>query len=179
MNQHPIQMIPFPIPPQLENDQALLLPLLKTDFEALYALASDPAIWAQHPQPDRWKPDVFRAFFEGAIQSGSAYKIFDKATDKLAGTTRFYDYNPATDSIAIGYTFLAVRHWGTGLNRSVKQLLLDYAFRWVSNVIFHVGATNYRSQQAVMKLGAQKAGEMDMAAPGAPSKPYFVYALHR
>lgn len=179
MSQHIKETNAFPMPVRLENDRTILLPLLEKDFVALYSVASDPAIWAQHPQSDRWKPEVFRIFFESAIQSGSAYKILDKATGALAGITRFYDYNQAAGSIAIGYTFLAVRYWGMGLNTSVKHLLLDYAFQWVHKVIFHVGAANYRSQQAVTKLGAQKVGEMDMAASGAPPKPYFIYELHR
>ncbi|WP_315814835.1 hypothetical protein [Paraflavitalea speifideaquila] len=45
----------FSIQPIMENNRALLLPLEATDFEALYAVASDPKIWEQHPNKERWK----------------------------------------------------------------------------------------------------------------------------
>lgn len=37
--------------PTLENEQLVLQPLKASDFETLYAVASDPEIWQQ----DRWK----------------------------------------------------------------------------------------------------------------------------
>ncbi|GGC18721.1 putative acetyltransferase [Parapedobacter defluvii] len=152
-------MKPFTIPIQLENDRTLLLPLQESDFGTLYAVASDPKIWEQHPQPDRWKEDVFRLFFEGALQSQGAFKVIDKDTGAVAGSTRFYDYDAPNRSLFIGYTFYAVRYWGNGLNASVKELMLDYAFQSVDTVYLHVGASNFRSQKAVEKLGAQKVAE--------------------
>jgi RimJ/RimL family protein N-acetyltransferase len=83
----------FSIQPTLENDQIALHPLLDDDLEALYAVAADPDIWKQHPNKDRWKRDVFQTFFEGAMQSKGAYKIIDKATGDIMGSTRFYNYN--------------------------------------------------------------------------------------
>lgn len=43
----------FDTQPILENDKAILYPLQEEDFEALYAVASDPLIWEQHPNKDR------------------------------------------------------------------------------------------------------------------------------
>ena len=53
------------IQPTLENEKAVLRPLQEQDFEALYTVASDPNIWEQHPNKDRWKKDVFKVFFDG------------------------------------------------------------------------------------------------------------------
>lgn len=54
--------------PILETSELQLLPLQIEDFEALYKVASDPEIWKQHPNKDRWKKEVFAVFFDGAIK---------------------------------------------------------------------------------------------------------------
>jgi len=164
--------------PILENERTILHPLREEDFEPLYAVASDPKIWEQHPNRDRWKKDVFRSFFDGAMQSKGAFKVVDRATGTVIGSTRFYDYSERDGSIFIGYTFYAVRYWGTGINRSVKTLLLDHIFRSVSKVYFHVGAGNVRSQMAIGRIGAKKIGEREAGSGGA-SKLNFVYELDR
>ena len=42
----------------------------------------------------------------------------------------------------------------------MKKLLLDYAFLFVDTVVFHIGPTNIRSQNAVLKIGASKISEV-------------------
>ncbi|MGK6350964.1 GNAT family N-acetyltransferase [Parapedobacter sp. DT-150] len=163
------QTADFPFPPQLENDRAILLPLQEADFDALYTIASDWKVWEQHPQSDRWKEGIFRVFFDGAMRSKGAFKIVDKDTGMVAGSTRFYHGGADQQDILIGYTFYATRYWGTGLNPAVKKLMLDYAFQFVRIVHLHVGATNYRSQKAVEKLGARKIAET----------PDFVYEIRQ
>ncbi|TGE29027.1 GNAT family N-acetyltransferase [Hymenobacter metallicola] len=169
--------MPFTIQPTLENQHVLLLPLQADDFAALYAAAADPNIWEQHPNQDRWRPEVFRTFFEGALQSQGAFKIIDKATNEVAGSTRFYGYDEQADSILIGYTFYATRYWGKGLNQMVKALMLDYIFAHVSQVYFHIGAGNVRSQIAIGRLGAEKIAEEEVAYFGEAPKLNFVYRI--
>lgn len=169
----------FSIQPLLENEHAILIPLETADFEALYAVASDKEIWAQHPNKERWQREVFQQFFEGAMASGGAFKIIDKASGDIAGSTRFYDYNETDKSIFIGYTFYATRFWGTGLNPSVKKLMMDYIFQFVDKVLFHIGAANVRSQVAISRLGAQKVGEQEVAYYNEPSRLNFVYEISR
>ena len=163
----------------LANDRLIMQPLEPGDFEALYAVASDPKIWEQHPNRDRWKRAVFQVFFDGALQSKGAYKIIDKATGQIAGSTRFYDFDEAGSVILIGYTFYATQFWGHGLNLSAKAVMLDYAFQFVSRVHFHIGAQNLRSQIAIGRLGARKIAEQEVAYFGEPSKLNFVYELTR
>lgn len=169
----------FSIQPTLENERALLAPLVAGDFETLYQAASDPGIWEQHPNPDRWKRDVFQTYFEGALQSKGAFKIIDKETGKVVGCTRFYDYNPDEKSIFIGYTFYCRDCWGTGLNLSVKMMMLAYIFQYVDTVLFHIGAGNIRSQIAISRLGVQKIGEEEVTYFGEASRLNFVYAIRK
>jgi RimJ/RimL family protein N-acetyltransferase len=167
----------FSIQPRLENEKVMLCPLCNEDFEALYSVASDPKIWEQHPNRDRWKKEVFRNFFDGAMQSAGAFKIVDKATGSVIGSTRFYDYNEQENTILIGYTFYGLAYWGKGINYSVKAMMLDYAFRFVSKVHFHIGAGNIRSQIAIGRIGASRIAEQEVAYFGEAPKLNFVYEI--
>ncbi|ANH83645.1 acetyltransferase [Niabella ginsenosidivorans] len=171
--------MPFSIQPVLENEVVKLVPLKETDFERLYAVASDPKVWEMHPNKNRYEPEVFRAFFEGAIESGGAFLIFDKLSGELAGSSRFYNYSAEENSIFIGYTFYAVKCWGTGFNTQVKHLMLDYIFQFVNTVYFHIGAENYRSQKAIEKLNAVKIKEEWVTYQGEPDRLNFVYKISR
>lgn len=165
------------IQPILENNNVILYPLLESDFEELYSVASDPNIWKQHPNKDRWKREVFEGFFEGAINSKGAFKVVDKQTQTILGCTRFYDYSPEDKSILIGYTFYGTAYWGKGINHAVKRLMLDYIFQFVPTVYFHIGAENIRSQIAISRLGAIKINEQEIAYFNEPPKLNFVYAI--
>lgn len=163
--------------PNLENEKAILFPLQPSDFEVLYVVASDPKIWEQHPNKNRWKREVFQTFFEGAMQSGGAFKVVDKATGKAAGSTRFYNYNNTEKSILIGYSFYGTSYWGTGLNKSVKAMMLHYIFPFVNTVHFHIGAFNLRSQIAIERIGAKKTGEIEVAYHGEDTQLNFIYSI--
>jgi RimJ/RimL family protein N-acetyltransferase len=169
----------FNIQPILENDKVVLYPLHEEDFEDLYAVSADPKIWEQHPNKDRWKKEVFRIFFDGAIQSNGAFKIIEKTTNCVIGSTRFYDYNEQDNSILIGYTFYSTKYWGSGINLSVKKLMLDYIFQFVSIVYFHIGACNIRSQIAIARLGTTKIGEQEVTYFGEQPKLNYVYSLKK
>lgn len=146
---------PFDIQPVLEGKKVLLRPLRTDDFDALFAVASDPEIWAQHPYRDRYKLDVFQGFFDQAIASKGAFAILDRADDRMIGSTRFSNYDADTSEIEIGWTFYATSHWRTGTNREVKALMLRHVFRHIEAVLFQIGAENYRSRTAVERLGAK------------------------
>ncbi|MET0300398.1 MAG: GNAT family N-acetyltransferase [Flavitalea sp.] len=164
--------------PELSNELLLLRLLGPGDFDKLYKVASDPAIWAIHPSPDRYKREVFQVFFDGAVASESAYLVYDRKSNELIGSSRYYDFKPGESSIAIGYTFLATKVWGGYYNFSLKSLMLEYAFRFVDNVIFHIGAANIRSQKALLKLGAVKTRDLSFETDGKPT-PHYEYVITR
>ena len=163
----------------LENENVKLVPLNPNDLEELFSVASDPKIWEQHPNKDRYQREVFEKFFQGAIESKGEFKIMDKSSNEVAGSTRFYDYNPKENSIFIGYTFYATKFWGSKLNPQVKKLMLDYIFQFVDKVNFHVGKDNIRSQKAMEKLGAKKVDEVNVAYFGEPAKLNVVFEIDK
>lgn len=169
----------FDLQPTLDNDLIQIVPLKEADFESLFAVASDPLIWEQHPNKDRYKREVFQNFFKGAIESKGAFIVYEKATVKIVGSSRYYDFEEENSQVAVGYTFIAREFWGKGHNRALKTLMLDYAFQFVDKVILHIGATNFRSQKATEKLGAVKVGELEVAYYGEPVKLNFVYQVDK
>jgi RimJ/RimL family protein N-acetyltransferase len=169
----------FNLQPTLENKFVKIQPLKETDFEVLYAVASDPLIWEQHPNKDRYKREVFENFFKGAMESQGAFLVFDKQTQQMIGSSRFYEFDPEKKTIAIGYTFIAKDHWGGTYNPALKKLMMDHAFQYVDSVIYHIGALNVRSQKAIERLGAKKIAEMEVAYYGEPSKLNFLYEIRK
>ncbi|WP_346984989.1 GNAT family N-acetyltransferase [Chryseobacterium sp. POE27] len=169
----------FSIQTILENQEYQLIPLQQGDFESLYNVASDPEVWKQHPNKDRYQKEVFEIFFNGAMKSGGAFKIVEKSTDEILGSSRFYDYNEKENSIFIGYTFYGTKCWGKGINPQIKKLMLDYIFQFVDTVYFHVGKDNIRSRIAIEKLGAGNKGEYEIAYFGEPSRMNILYQIKK
>jgi RimJ/RimL family protein N-acetyltransferase len=145
--------MPFDLQPVLIGERLELRPLREEDFAALFAVASDPLIWEQHPESDRWTEPVFTTYFRGAIESGGAFLVIDREDGRVIGSSRFAGYDEAASEIEIGWTFLARSHWGTSCNREMKLLMLSHAFRFVDRVVFRVGARNLRSRKAMDKIG--------------------------
>ena len=165
--------------PTLSDTLVLLKPLEASNFEVLFAAAADPILWEQHPNPNRYKREVFENFFQGAIASAGAFLILDKASGTTIGSSRYYGYNADEKSILIGYTFYARPYWGKGYNAAVKKLMIEHAFNFVDTIILHVGAENYRSQSAMAKLGAIKTQEIEVAYYGEPKRVNFEYRLEK
>ncbi|MDH4044225.1 MAG: GNAT family N-acetyltransferase [Gemmatimonadota bacterium] len=150
--------MPFDLQPVLTGDLLELRPLRPEDWPALYAVASDPLIWEQHPSSDRFKEEVFRVFFDEALASAGALVAIDRSDGRVIGSSRFHGYDAARSEIEIGWSFLARSHWGGRYNGEMKRLMLVHAFRFVDRVIFLVGLTNLRSQRGVEKIGATRRG---------------------
>jgi RimJ/RimL family protein N-acetyltransferase len=144
--------------PVLRGELLELRPLLREDFEELFAVASDPLIWEQHPVRDRYAEIVFREFFREALESGGALVAIDLKSGRMVGSSRFHRYSEKTSEIEIGWTFLARSHWGGVYNAEMKRLMLKHAFGFVNSVVFLVGPENLRSQRAVEKIGGTRVG---------------------
>jgi len=148
----------FDLQPVLTGELVELRPLREADFPELFAVASDPLIWQQHPEPDRCTEPVFRRFFEGAMDSGGAFLVLDRQDGRVIGSSRFDGYDEERSEIEIGWSFLARSHWGGAYNGEMKRLMLTHAFRFVDRVIFWVGPDNHRSQRAMERIGAMSRG---------------------
>jgi RimJ/RimL family protein N-acetyltransferase len=156
--------MPFDLQPYLKGALLELRPLRPEDFPDLYAVASDPLIWELHPAKDRYKEEVFKAFFHEALESGGAFIAIDSKDGRVIGSSRFHGYDPQKNEVEIGWTFLARSHWGGSYNRDMKQIMLRHAFQFVKSVIFVVGPENLRSRRAVEKIGGVLIGSRSDAS---------------
>jgi RimJ/RimL family protein N-acetyltransferase len=163
----------FDLQPTLKGELLELRPLRPEDFHDLYAVASDPLIWEQHPIQDRYKEEIFEGFFREALESGGAFIVLDARDGQVIGSSRFHGYDKERSEIEIGWTFLARSHWGGIYNGEMKQIMLRHAFRFVDSVIFLVGPQNLRSQRALEKIGAVRVG----SRPDASGRESLMYRI--
>jgi RimJ/RimL family protein N-acetyltransferase len=167
--------VSFEFQPSLAGVYVKLRPLRGDDFDALYEVARDPLIWEQHPDSDRYRKEVFRKFFKGAIESGGAFLVLDSRTGDVIGSTRFCKYKEGESEIEIGYSFLARSHWGGFHNGEMKRLMLDHAFKQVKTVYFLIGTDNRRSRRAVEKIG----GKLTRSLKDSLGREGVRYEIHR
>lgn len=167
--------------PRLEGERVLLRPLRDDDWDALFAVASDPLIWAQHPAHDRWQEPVFRAFFDDALANGGALLAIDRTNGAVIGSSRYQGLEEANGgSVEIGWTFLARACWGGVFNHEMKRLMLAHALGSVAECWFLVGEGNTRSRRALERIGArltERTEERVMA--GGTVIPHVTYVITR
>lgn len=157
MPEVPEATVPFDPQPVLVGELLGVRPLRPADFDALYQVARDPLIWAQHPARDRYRREVFTRFFAQSLASGGALLV-TSAAGEVIGSSRFHGYDERGSEVEIGWTFLARSFWGGAANGELKALMLRHAFRFVERVVFLVAPDNLRSQLALEKIGAVRAG---------------------
>ncbi|PCI31800.1 MAG: GNAT family N-acetyltransferase [Elusimicrobia bacterium] len=167
--------MPFDYQPNLKGELIELRPLRSEDYDALYAVASDPKVWEQHPANDRYQTDVFKELFDDALTSGGALVAIDPKTQRIIGSSRFHAYNESRSDVEIGWTYLATSYWGGQYNKEMKQLMLKHAFKFVDTVLFLIGPENIRSQRATKKFGGIHTG----STTNADGSESYVYELKR
>lgn len=150
--------MPFDYQPTLHGDHVTIRPLCDDDFDQLFAVASDPLIWEQHPAKDRCTEEGFKRFFDEARATTGALLALDAKTGEVIGSSRFFRHNEAASEVEIGWTFLARKCWGGLYNREMKALMLRHAFQFVEAVVLLVAPDNIRSQRAVEKIGGVREG---------------------
>ncbi|MFI5136606.1 MAG: GNAT family N-acetyltransferase [Sphingobacteriales bacterium] len=149
----------------LEDERVLLRPLKETDIEFLLPFAIN--------EPDTWKysgisakgEEGMKNYVNAALAARAAgreypFIVFDKQTGEYAGSTRFYDIQPANQALQLGYTWYGEKFRGTGLNKHCKFLMLQFAFETLNavRVEFRADARNDRSVAAMKSLGCKVDG---------------------
>lgn len=162
--------------PVLVGALVTVRPTVADEFDALYAIAADPAIWDQHPAHDRWQEPVFRTFFDEGLATGGMLTVRDAADGAVIGATR--SVPAGDDAVEIGWTFLARSHWRRGYNRELKRLMIDHALAQVDAVRFSAGVDNHRSRRAIEALGATPLPAA-MVERGGEMVPRVLYELRR
>lgn len=150
---------------QLDNERVLLRPLRKEDNLHLEPFAeNEPELFKYSLSQVIGKENLqnYIALTLKARENGIEYPfiVFDKATGKYAGTTRFYDIQLQNKSLQLGYTWYGKEFHGSGLNKNCKFLLLEFAFETIGmeRVEFRANNLNKRSIAAMISIGCTAEG---------------------
>src|SRR5438105_8748246 len=152
------------LPIVLDGQQVRLEPLTKAHAEALIAAAADGDLWNSNvtiiPSRDTIA-DYIQAALDGQAQGRELpFVIINKSSNRIVGTTRFYEIRSNDRAAAIGYTWLAKSAQRTTVNTESKLLLLTHAFEhWRCNrVELITDVLNEQSRAAILRLGAKQEG---------------------
>ncbi|SHL92657.1 GNAT family N-acetyltransferase [Flavobacterium saccharophilum] len=167
----------FPQNVELEDEMVLLRPLELTDIENLLEISIN--------EPETWKYSLVGAdgkenlinYIQSAIKAREEKKefpfiVFDKKSQKYAGSTRFYDIQLQYKTLQLGYTWYGSAFRGTGLNKHCKFLLLQFAFETLGmeRVEFRADNNNERSIAAMKSIGCKVEGVLRSHMPTANSE---------
>jgi N-acetyltransferase len=144
----------------LENDMVLLRPLELSDFDLLLEYSeNEPEIWEYNSGGANGKDNLDKyiknAINQRANETEYAFIVYDKATKKYVGSTRFYAIYSDKKTIEIGYTWYGQKYQRTGINKNCKFLLLEFAFDklQMERVAFAANNKNFKSLNAMKSIG--------------------------
>ncbi len=150
--------------PTLENDHVRLGPLTINNYHKLLSIAQEKALIYYSPSTIN-SPEALKAYVEVALEGYDSkttmpFIIYDKNQKAYAGSTRFGHINWKNKVLHIGWTWIGHDFQGTGLNKHMKFLMLQYAFETLmfEKVEFRIDERNMKSRKAVEKLGATLEG---------------------
>jgi RimJ/RimL family protein N-acetyltransferase len=161
----------------LEDDLVLLRPLQESDVENLLEISIN--------EPETWKYSLVGAdgkenltnYIQSAIKAREEKRefpfiVFDKKSQKYAGSTRFYDIQLPYKTVQLGYTWYGSAFRGTGLNKHCKFLLLQFAFETLGlkRVEFRADNNNERSIAAMKSIGCKVEGVLRSHMPTSNSE---------
>lgn len=148
----------------LENEKAHLIPFDSPRNIELKEIIFDDEIWKYMGMYVRNDQD-FENYIQNTLQQKEAgicypFLIIDKATNSVAGSTRYGYLNHASQKCEIGWTWYGKDFQGTGLNKACKYELLNFGFEKIQfrRIQFSADLENLRSQRAIENLGALKEG---------------------
>lgn len=148
----------------LENEKVLLIPFENERNIELKEIIFDDEIWKYMGMYVRNNQD-FENYIQSTLKQKEAgicypFLIIDKATNRIAGSTRYGYLNHASQKCEIGWTWYGKDFQGTGLNKACKYELLNFGFENIQfrRIQFSADLENIRSQRAIENLGALKEG---------------------
>jgi len=155
----------FSQPIKLENERVILRPLEQNDFTYLLPFSKNEGdLWNFSLTPAAGAKNL-QTYIDTALVAKDKlqaypFVVFDKKTQKTAGSTRFYDIQITHSVLSLGYTWYGKEFQRTGLNRNCKYLLLSYAFDTlgVDRVEFRADLRNVKSIQAMKQIGCTQEG---------------------
>lgn len=153
-------------PLTLKGSNVDLISLDRDHFSQLETAAKDERIWEYYivncSRHDKFNETYSEALDERDKGTQFPFVIFHKNDNKIIGSTRFLDIQPANKKLEIGWTWLHPDYWSTSVNTECKLLLLTYCFEELKTVRvqFRTDENNLRSKKAIEKTGGRYEGTL-------------------
>ena len=150
-----------PQPVTLSLNGIRLEPLGLQHEAGLCQAAADGELWklavTSVPEPDD-TADYIRLAWN--TSNRLAFAVIDESSGQVIGSTSYHDILVNVGRLEIGYTWYAQSRWRSAVNTTCKYLLLCHAFDSLGaeTVGWRTDNLNFRSQQAIERLGAKKDG---------------------
>ncbi|MCK0156628.1 GNAT family N-acetyltransferase [Cellulophaga sp. F20128] len=145
----------------LENDFLKLERLQIAHYKELWPIAQQIDLY-QYSSSDVSTLENLKAYLTSALldKNAVAFIIYDKRINTYVGSTRFGNIDLKNKVLHIGWTWISTETQGTGLNHSMKFLMLRYVFEELNfeKVEFRIDERNIKSRKAIEKLGATLEG---------------------
>ena len=114
----------MPTTPTLENTRVRLSPLTLDNYHNLNTIANEKDLIYYSPS-NISTPEALKDYVEIAIRGNEErtiipFLVFDKASQRYAGSTRFGSINWKNKVLHIGWTWIGQEFQGTGLNKNMK-----------------------------------------------------------
>ena len=158
----------------IENERAILEPLDGNNSTHLIHFSiNEPNIWKYSLVPvageENFKKYIAAAIISREQKTAYPFVVFDKKLNEYAGSTRFYDIQLNNQTLQLGYTWYGAKFQGTGLNKTCKLLLLQFAFETMGmeRVEFRADKNNQRSIAAMKSIGCTNEGILRSNVPNA------------
>lgn len=150
--------------PNLENEFVKLTLLDLSNYEHLIPIAQQDKL-IQFSPSDISTPEALKEYVQTAVdgyyhKTTIPFIIYDKTKKQYAGSTRFGNIDYKNKVLHIGWTWIGKQFQGTGLNKHMKFLMLNYAFEVMEfeKVEFRIDERNIQSRKAIEKIGAKLEG---------------------
>lgn len=143
----------------LENQFSKLVPIEPAYFNDLCKIAFDKECWSymetRIDDEEELENYIENAITERKRKETYPFIVFDKRSNKVAGSTRYGFFDPVNNTLEIGWTWYGREFRGTGLNKACKYSLLEYGFDSIgaNRISFNTAKENKRSRRAIEKIG--------------------------
>ena len=148
----------------IRSGKVLLRPMQLNDFEGMVDLTTDSEMW-YYFTTDLSDEKILKKWIENAVneldeKKSLPYTIVNPKNGEIIGTTRIGNISIINNRVEIGWTWIAKKYQGTGINQHVKKLLFDYLFNETDTwrIEFKTDVLNTPARKAMEKVGLTKEG---------------------
>lgn len=149
---------------QIQSEKVILRPIESSDFEAMKNLTADANMWYYFTS-DLSNENILKNWIKTAVtereqKKSIPFSIINKENLEIVGATRIGNISEVNQRVEIGWTWVAKKYQGTGINGHVKKLLFNYLFSETKTlrIEFKTDVLNIPARKSMKKVGLTEEG---------------------